>query len=82
MTTGLVPATKVITLFLLVTSILVTTARGFTKAIIVRSISIDDYLIGLSLVNNMGKCQYEIGLIRVANLGLRYFAIDSSLLPG
>ena len=68
MATGLVPATKVITLFLLITSILVTAARGVTKAVIVRSTSIDDYLIGLSLVSMTRKViDLRIGLIRMAN---------------
>ena len=38
------------TFFLLITSILATVAWGITKAIIVRSIGLDDYLITLSLV--------------------------------
>ena len=48
-----VPAIRIITVFLLITSILVVIARGTTKAIIVRSTSLDDYLIALSLVSTM-----------------------------
>lgn len=45
------PAIKVLTLFLLITSILVVIARGTTKAVIVRSTNLDDYLIASSLVS-------------------------------
>ena len=45
------PALKVMVFFLLVTSILAVTARGATKAVIVHSISDDDYFISLSLVS-------------------------------
>lgn len=51
MDTSVTPAVKVLTLFFLITSILVVIARGTTKAIIVRSTSLDDYLVALSLVS-------------------------------
>ena len=41
---------QVLTWFLIVTSILGVAARGLTKALIVRSVSLDDYLITVSLV--------------------------------
>lgn len=41
---------RVLTWFLIVTSILGVGARGLTKAVIVRSVSLDDYLITISLV--------------------------------
>ena len=41
---------RVLTWFLVVTSILGVGARGLTKAVIVRSVSLDDYLITISLV--------------------------------
>ena len=50
MDTSITPAIKVMTTFLLITSILVVIARGTTKAVIVRSTNLDDYLIALSLV--------------------------------
>lgn len=43
-------AVQVLTWFLLVTSMLGVGARGITKAVIVRSVSLDDYLITISLV--------------------------------
>ncbi|CAF9922660.1 MAG: hypothetical protein ALECFALPRED_002138 [Alectoria fallacina] len=52
---SITPAIKVMTLFLLITSILVVIARGITKAVIVRSVSLDDYLIALSLLFNIGQ---------------------------
>ena len=55
MDTSITPATKVMTLFLLITSILVVIARGTTKAFIVRSTNLDDYLIALSLVSKIHK---------------------------
>lgn len=53
MDTSITPAIKVMTFFLLITSILVVIARGTTKAVIVRSTNLDDYLIGLSLVSRI-----------------------------
>ena len=53
MDTNTVPAVKIITVFLLTTSILVVIVRGTTKAVIVRSTSLDDYLIALSLVSTL-----------------------------
>ena len=59
MDTSITPAIKVMTTFLLITSILVVIARGTTKAliardtpkaVIVRATNLDDYLIALSLV--------------------------------
>lgn len=41
---------QVLTWFLAVTAILGVGARGLTKAIIVRSVSLDDYLITVALV--------------------------------
>lgn len=41
---------QVLTWFLIITAILGVGARGLTKAIIVRSVSLDDYLITVSLV--------------------------------
>ncbi|KAL9134611.1 MAG: hypothetical protein Q9175_004210 [Cornicularia normoerica] len=55
MDTSIKPAIKVMTIFLLITSILVVIARGTTKAVIVRSTNIDDYLIALSLLFNIGQ---------------------------
>lgn len=51
MDTSITPTVKVVTLFLLITSILVVVARGTTKAVIARSTNLDDYLITLSLVS-------------------------------
>ena len=51
MDTSITLTAKVMTIFLLVTSILVVIARGLTKAFISRSISLDDPLIALSLVS-------------------------------
>ena len=53
MDTSIQPALKVMVFFLLITSILVVIARGITKAVVVRSISLDDYLISLSLVSTI-----------------------------
>ena len=61
MDTSITPAIKVMTTFLLITSILVVIARGTTKAVIVRSTNLDDYLIALSLV-----CTTPILILRVA----------------
>lgn len=55
MDTSIMPAVKVMTVFLLITSILVVIARGTTKAIIVGSTNLDDYLIALSLLFNIGQ---------------------------
>ena len=41
---------QILTWFLVVTSILGVGARGLTKAVTVRSVSLDDYLIAVSLV--------------------------------
>lgn len=55
MDTSITPAIKVMTIFLLITSILVVIARGTTKAVIVQSTNLDDYLIALSLIFNVGQ---------------------------
>ena len=47
------PALKVMIFFLLITSILIVIARGATKAVIVRAVNLDDYLISLSLVSKI-----------------------------
>ena len=64
MDTNIGRAAKVMTMFLLITSVLVTIARGVTKAIIVRSATLDDYLIALSLVSRTSKCStnHEMGV--------------------
>ena len=49
---GKASAVKVLTWFLVITSILGVGARGLTKAIMVRSVSLDDYLITVSLVHS------------------------------
>ena len=41
---------EIIAWFLVVTAILGVGARGLTKALLVRSVSLDDYLITISLV--------------------------------
>ena len=41
---------QILTWFLVVTSILGVGARGLTKAVTIRSVSLDDYLIAVSLV--------------------------------
>ena len=46
------PVIQVIVLFLLITCIIGFTARGATKAAVVRSISLDDYLVSISLVSS------------------------------
>ena len=51
MNTSITPAIKTMTWFLLIISILVVIARGITKAVIVGSTNLDDYLIALSLVS-------------------------------
>ncbi len=43
---------QVVTLFLLVTCVIGVLARGATKAAVVRSASLDDYLISISLVGS------------------------------
>lgn len=53
MDTNIKLATQVTTSFMLITSTLAVIARGITKAVIVRSSSIDDYLIALSLVSTI-----------------------------
>ncbi|CAD6588773.1 MAG: hypothetical protein ASARMPRED_003720 [Alectoria sarmentosa] len=57
---SITPAIKVMTLFLLITSILVVIARGITKAVIVRSINLDDYLIALSLTSSLPAAQIQL----------------------
>ena len=43
-------AVEILTIFLVITAILGVGARGLTKAILVRSVSLDDYLMTVSLV--------------------------------
>ena len=43
---------QVVTLFLLITCVVGVLARGATKAAVVRSVSLDDYLISISLVGS------------------------------
>ena len=44
-------AVKIVTWFFVVAAILAVGARGLTKAIFIRSIGLDDYLITVSLVS-------------------------------
>lgn len=44
---------QVVVWFLLITCVIGVTARGATKAAVVRSISLDDYLISISLVSSL-----------------------------
>lgn len=60
MDTSITPAVKVMTFFLLITSILVVIARGATKAIIVGATNLDDYLIALSLVSTIRNRPCEL----------------------
>ncbi|KAF6228270.1 hypothetical protein HO133_008000 [Letharia lupina] len=55
MDTSITLAVKAMTVFLLITSILVVIARVITKAVIVRSTNLDDYLIALSFLFNIGQ---------------------------
>lgn len=52
---GDAPTVQVVSCFLIVTSVLGVGARGLTKAIIVRSVSFDDYLITASLLFAIGQ---------------------------
>lgn len=67
---------RVLTWFLLVTSILGVGARGLTKAVIVRSISLDDYLITVSLVRSRSSPSWFYSYS--AN-GKQLFAIGQSI---
>ena len=60
MDTSITPAIKVMTFFLFITSTLIVVARATTKAVIVRSINIDDYLISLSLVSEIHRILCDI----------------------
>lgn len=48
----LTPVIEVVTWFLLVTLLLSVIARGATKAVVVRSLTVDDYLISASTVRS------------------------------
>ena len=54
---NLTPVVKIVTWFLLNTSALNVAASGITKAAVVRSISLGDYLISVSLI---GPCQLSM----------------------
>ena len=76
---GITPGIKVMTTFLLITSILVVIARGTTKTVIVRSANLDDILIALSLVSTTCDSHHESPcrqLIRARNLVFQYWSIS------
>ena len=84
MQSGIQPTIKVMTLFLLITSVLVTVVRGITKAVIVRSMGLDDYLIALSLVSATCTITHDrkFWLTGGANLAFQYWTIICGVLPG
>ena len=76
---NLTPVVKIVTWFLLITSALSVAARGITKAAVVRSISLDDYLSSVSLV---GPCQLSMSFENRAyhlTTALRHRTNDSGI---
>jgi len=82
---NITPAVKVMDLFLLMTSIIAVIARGTTKALIVRSRSLDDYFIVLSLVSFICdlycKCNMIVQLMWSANSAFQHWTVGCCLLP-
>lgn len=67
-------AVQILTWFLVITLVLGVGARGLTKAIIVRSVSLDDYLITVSLV-----CSWSRPSRSHSPNGKQVFAIGQSV---
>ena len=80
-TTSIMPATKAMTFFLLIPSILFAIARGITKAVIVRSTSPDEHMIALSLVSTTRNLHWETqsGHITYTPSQFRFSALGSQL---